>query len=236
MVTIQNINKSFGQMEVLKNISFNIAENESVAILGPNGSGKSTLMKIILGLVIPDKGDVIIDNISIKENTLYKKNIGYLPQIVKLPENIKVKEVIQLLENIRGEKSNADELSELFEISNYRDYPIRNLSGGTKQKLNLIISLMFKNKLLILDEPTVGLDPVSRIIFKEQIKKEKQKNKSIILCTHIISEVEALCDRMIFLLEGKVYYDGTIRSLKEHYNESSLEKIIANIILNTKHV
>ncbi|GAB4207338.1 MAG: ABC transporter ATP-binding protein [Bacteroidia bacterium] len=236
MVTIQNINKSFGRMEVLKNISFNIAENESVAILGPNGSGKSTLMKIILGLVIPDKGDVFIDNISIKENTLYKKNIGYLPQTVKLPENIKVKEVIQLLENIRGEKSNADELSELFEISNYRDYPIRNLSGGTKQKLNLIISLMFKNKLLILDEPTVGLDPVSRIIFKYQIEKEKQKNKSIILCTHIISEVETLCERMIFLLEGKVYYDGTIRSLKEHYNEPSLEKIIANIISNTKHV
>ncbi len=235
MVEIKNIEKSFGKLNVLKGINININKGQIIAILGPNGSGKTTLIKSILGLVIPQKGEILINGKNIKHNESYRKDIGYLSQIAKFPENLNVKELFKMIEDIRGEKGNTEVLIDFFAMQPHLNKPLRSLSGGTKQKVNVILSLMFNSELYIFDEPTVGLDPISRVKFKEWVKKEKQNGKTAILSTHLLSEVEELADEIIFILEGKIYYQGSPQELKIKYNEPTLERAIAKMLEQYNH-
>lgn len=233
MISIQNLNKSFSHFSVLKNISIQIASGQSVAILGPNGSGKTTLIKSILGLVIPDTGSIFINNVT-NSDYIIKKQIAYLPQSIKFPENITVIELVNIIQDLRNQKaSNFEQLIEIFSLKNILHRKIKNLSGGTKQKVNIVIALMFEEpSVLILDEPTVGLDPSSRIKLKQWLLDHKN-NKTILLCTHILSDIEELCEYLIFILEGHIYYYGTIKNLLEIHNETKLENAIAKILSST---
>ncbi len=235
MIKIQNLRKSFGNLEVLKNINIEIPNTSSLAILGPNGSGKSTLIKSMLGLVIPNSGNIIINNQLTHKNHKIKKQISYLPQSIQFPENITVNELIKMMEDIRNEKAEYTYWIEQFELQNTLTKKIKTLSGGTKQKVNIMIALMFdKTEYIILDEPTVGLDPISRIKLKEWLYQKKSQNKTILLCTHILSDIEDICDTLLFLLDGKVYYFGTIQELLESFNENKLENAIAKILTHKK--
>lgn len=234
MIEINHLHKSFKYIQVLNDINLSIKNNTTYAILGPNGSGKTTLIKSILGLIIPDKGKILFNGEDIRQNISYRNQIGYMPQIAKFPDNLNVESLIKMIEDIRGKKGDWKNLTEYFQLDKHLHKTMKSLSGGMKQKVNVILSLMFNPDVIIMDEPTAGLDPVSRVKFKELIKSYKQ-NKTILLCTHLLSEVEELADEIIFILDGKIFYKGTSKELIDTFQESSLEKSIAKLIeTNTK--
>ncbi len=236
MVNIQNLHKSFGKNEVLSGVDLTISEGGIFAILGPNGSGKTTLIKCILGMVIPDNGTITIQGQNIKNNSSYRNKIDYLPQIANFPSNLKVKELIKMIKDLRN-KINADDarLIELFKLEGFLDKKLGTLSGGTKQKVNILLTFMFNSPIIILDEPTSGLDPLSLLGLKQLIETEKAKGKTILITSHIMSFVEEVADEIVFLLEGKIYFKGRIIDLKKKTGQPDFEHAIASI-LTENHV
>ena len=234
MIQIKSLAKSFGKLPVLKEITLQLEAGKIYAFLGPNGSGKTTLIKSILGLTLPDTGEIIIDNENIKNNWRYKSRIGYMPQIARFPENLTMMELFRMTKDIRKTTANEEDYIAYFNLEESRDKALKNLSGGTKQKVNAILALMFNPGILIFDEPSVGLDPVAHLRLKDLIRQEREKGKTILLTTHILSEVEELADEVIFLLEGKIYFKGTVKELIETQDENNLERAIARLLLRTE--
>ena len=230
MIEINNLYKSFGKVEVLDNVSLTIEDKGIFAILGPNGSGKTTLIKSILGMVIPQAGEIKISGNNIKGKWDYRKDIDYLPQIAQFPDNITVLELLRMIKNLRGKKAKDQELIDLFKLEPFLDKKLGNLSGGTKQKVNLVLTFMFDSPILILDEPTTGLDPVSLIHLKDLLRKEKEAGKTILITTHIMDFVESMADEIVFLLEGDIYFRGTVDELKKKSSLNDLEHAIATIL------
>src|SRR5699024_1386767 len=206
------------------------------AVLGPNGSGKTTLIKSILGMVIPNKGEIFIEGKSIKKNWQYRRKIDYLPQIANFPNNLSVQELFKMIKDLRG-RTDADVNPYInrFGLEPYLNKKLGNLSGGTKQKVNLVLTFVFNSPIIILDEPTTGLDPAALIILKEMIEEEKQKEKVILLTSHIMNFVEDISDEIVFLLEGKVYFKGTAEALKTETKQSDFEHAIANLFTTKAH-
>lgn len=220
MIEVQNLVKNYKNISALAGVSMTAQKGKVTGFIGPNGCGKSTLIKSILGLVIPDSGEVLVNNKSIRNQDEYRKFIGYMPQSPAFPENLTVREVLFMLEDLRDQKAILkDELIQLFELESQLDKQVSQLSGGTKQKVSIVVALMFDPEIIILDEPTVGLDPLQAIRFKKLLKSLVVKNKTIILVSHIISEVELLVDEMVFMLDGKVKFAGTIDAIKNHFKD-----------------
>ena len=234
MISIQNLHKSFGKNHVLKGINVNFDKPGITAVLGPNGSGKTTLIKSILGMVIPNDGVIEVDGKNIKGEWTYRNKIDYLPQIARFPENLKVKELLSMIKDIRGETDSSDQFIELFGLEEFLNQRLGNLSGGTLQKVNIMLALMYDSPLIILDEPTTGLDPVSLVRLKKMILEEKAKGKIILITTHIMSFVEEMADNIIFLLEGNIHFNGSLNDLKTDYHSEKLEEAIANILEGKK--
>lgn len=230
MIEVKEIRKSFGKLEVLKGFDISLSEGRITAVLGPNGSGKTTLIKSILGLVLPSGGDILINNKSIAKDWHYRRHIGYLPQIARFPENLKVKEIFRLIEEVRNEKGNYEDLIDKFDLRDVLNKKLRQLSGGTRQKVNIVLTFMFDCPLYILDEPTAGLDPIALIRLKELIFMKRNAGKTFLITTHIMSLVEELADELIFLLEGQIYFKGTFDQMLKAEKEENLEKAIAGII------
>ena len=180
MIEITDLHKKFGKNNVLKGLNLTIDPGKIYAILGPNGSGKTTLIKSILGMVIPDKGNIEVLGEPIKKGWKYRKQIDYLPQIANFPENLRVNELIKMIKDLRNDSGNENELVETFMLDPHLNKKLANLSGGTKQKVNLTLAFMFDSPLLILDEPNTGLDPNALIKLKELIKQEKSNGKNIV--------------------------------------------------------
>lgn len=230
VIHVENIKKRFGKQDVLKGIDLDFFEGQIYSILGPNGSGKTTFMKSILGLVKPNDGIISVNGKDgIKEHE-YRRDIGYAPQIARFPENLKVSEVIDLVTSIRKQKSYPDEFVELFDIKSFLNQRLKNLSGGTRQKVNLVLALMFKSQILILDEPTTGLDPINTIRLKNLLLSLKEEGKTILVTTHILHLAEELSDDIIFLLEGHIKYHGATDRLLNITKAKNLEEAIANIL------
>lgn len=229
MIQVENLHKKFGKNEVLSGLNLTIEKGGIFAVLGPNGSGKTTLIKSILGMVVPNKGSITVSGIEIKKNWKYRQDIDYLPQIANFPGNLKVKELIRMIKDIRQRPSDENKLIELFRLDSFLDKKLSTLSGGTKQKVNLVLAFMFDCPLLILDEPTTGLDPASLIRLKELIHKEKANGKTILITSHIMQFVAEVADEIVYLLEGEIYFKGSIEQLKEKTNQTDLEHAIAAI-------
>ena len=230
MIEIENVRKRFGGNKVLEGVDLKFDRGGIFSILGPNGSGKTTLIKIILGMVVPDKGEIKVLGENIRSNWRYRRQIDYLPQIANFPSNLRVKELISMMKDVRGTTEKDHELINKFNLEPFLNKKLNKLSGGTKQKVNILLAFMFDSPILILDEPTSGLDPLSLIHLKELIFKEREKGKLIVITSHIMSFVEEVAESIVFLLEGKIYFNGTCLALKEMAKEDSLEKAIANIL------
>ncbi len=234
MIEIKNLHKKFGKLTVLDGLDLSInpegSEGGIFAILGPNGSGKTTLIKCLLGMVIPNKGEISIDGKSVLKKWEYRNDLNYLPQIANFPPNLTVIELLKMVKNLRPKASNEQELIDLFGLEEFLNKKLGNLSGGTKQKVNLVLTFMFDSQLIILDEPTTGLDPIALIHLKERIQKEKEKGKTILITTHIMSFVDEIADEIVFLLDGKIYFKGSVAKLKEQTNQKNLEHAIANLM------
>jgi len=230
MIEFKNLHKRFGKLTVLDGLDLDIKKGGIFAILGPNGSGKTTLIKCLLGMVIPNKGEITYEGNSVLRKWDYRNNLNYLPQIANFPPNLTVIELIRMVKNLRPKESNEQELIDLFGLESFLNKKLGNLSGGTKQKVNLVLTFMFDSDLIILDEPTTGLDPIALIHLKDLIRREKEKGKTILITTHIMSVVDELADEIVFLLDGKIYFKGSIQALKEQSNNDNLEHAIANLI------
>ena len=230
MIQINQLHKKFGKLIVLDGLDLEINSGGIFAILGPNGSGKTTLIKSILGMVIPNSGDIKINDQSVLKKWEYRNKINYLPQIANFPANLTVKELIAMVKNLRPKESNDRDLIELFSLEPFLDKKLGNLSGGTKQKVNIILTFMFDSELIILDEPTTGLDPISLIHLKDIIQEEKLKGKTILITTHIMSFVEEVADEIVFLLDGEIYFKGSTKNLKSQTNQPDLEHAIAHLM------
>ncbi len=233
MIQINNLYKKFGKNQVLSNLDLEINGGGIFAVLGPNGSGKTTLIKSILGMVVPNKGSISVLDKIIKKNWKYRHEIDYLPQIANFPGNLRVKELIRMIKDLRQKKSKEEELIQLFGLEPFLDKKLGTLSGGTKQKVNIVLTFMFDSPLIILDEPTTGLDPGSLIKLKKLILQEKNKGKTILITTHIMQFVEEMADEIVYLLEGNIYFKGSVEQLMTKTKQKDFEHAIAAISTHT---
>ncbi|EJF08174.1 ABC transporter ATP-binding protein [Pontibacter sp. BAB1700] len=231
MIAIENLSKNYGKLPVLKNLSVSFGSGRVISVIGPNGSGKTTMSKCILGMVLPDSGDIKFNGESVLKKFAYRSQIGYMPQIGKYPENMKIRQVIEMVRDIRKDAAVIDEeLIGLYGLKNMYEKRMGSLSGGTKQKVSAALAFMFDPQVLILDEPTAGLDPISAEILKCKILKEKKKGKLILITSHIMSEVEEVADEVMCLVDGTLKFHETISSIKQHTNEERLSRAIAKIM------
>jgi len=230
-IELTDLCKSFGKNQVLKNIDLQLKSGEVTAMMGPNGSGKTTLLKSILGLVIPDSGKIFVNNADIKNDFHYRNLIGYMPQIANYPENMKVRELFAIVKDLRGHKEiTDDELIDNFKLNEITGKNFGQLSGGYKQRVTGALAFLYHPEIMILDEPTASLDPLSSEIMRNKILKEKQKDKIIIISSHIASEVETLADRLIYILDGKIIINKTLKELKNGSQELKLGKTLTEIL------
>ena len=231
MIRIDNLFKQFGDLEVLKGVTLNIPEGQATGIVGPNGAGKTTLIKTLLGLVKADSGTIHVDEAKLNGNWQYRENLGYMPQVARYPENMKVYELLDFIKGLRKQDPiYEEELIEQFNLGPELDKQLRTLSGGNRQKVGATLAMMFDPKLLFFDEPTAGLDPQASHKFKQRVQQEKDNGKTVIITSHIMSELEQLVDHVIFVLDGKIRYYGSMENILTENKEERLEGAIAKMM------
>jgi len=232
MVNIQNVSKRFGKIEVVKSVNLQLEKGQLLSLIGPNGSGKTTLIKTLLGLVHPSSGSIFIDRKNIKNQTAYREHIGYMPQMGRFPENMKVYQLFELLKSLRKVPVGQLDLDlyHRFEIKSFEKKALGELSGGMRQKVSAALAFMFQPQILILDEPTAGLDPISSEIFKDKIIMEHKQDKLIIITSHILSDIEDITTHVAYMQDGRLEYFGTMIELLRISSEKRLGKAIAYLM------
>jgi len=228
MITITNLQKSFGKLPVLRGIDLEIRSKEVTAVLGPNGAGKTTLIKSLLGLVKPDSGHISIAGKRINGEAAYRTAIGYMPQSARYPDNLSVEEIIEMVRDVRGNPADTDEeLYHAFNMKTELGKKFKTLSGGNRQKVSAVLAFLFKPSIIFLDEPSAGLDPVSSSCLKDKIAREKEAGKTIILTSHIMSEIQELADKVVYILDGVIHFEMTVDDILQTTGERTLERAIA---------
>ena len=235
MIKILALRKRFKNVHALNDINVEFNQGEVIALIGPNGSGKTTLIKSILGLVTPESGSIFINGTGVTEGVDYRKEIGYMPQIGRYPENMKVGQLFRMLKEIRNSDKKIDEeLFYKFKLDTILNKSLRSLSGGTRQKVSAAIAFLFDPEILILDEPTAGLDPLSSEILKEKILAEKEKGKLILITSHILSDLEQVTTNIMYIQDGKLIFYKTFQELQKLTGEENLTRAIAWIMNNNQ--
>jgi Cu-processing system ATP-binding protein len=233
MIRIENINKRFKKLHALNGINAQFKKGQVISLIGPNGSGKTTLIKSILGLVKPESGNIYFNDESISETVEYRNHIGYMPQIGRYPDNMKIGQLFKMIKNIRSQKEWDEELFYRFKLDTILDKSMKALSGGTRQKVSAALAFLFNPDVLILDEPTAGLDPLSSEILKEKILSEKEKEKLILITSHVLSDLEDLTTDVIYMQDGKIMFTKSMIELKQETGEEKLAKAVAWMVKNT---
>ncbi len=231
MIEIKHITKHFGKFKALDDLNLSLQQGESIALIGPNGCGKTTLIKSILGMVLPEKGEIIFEGKNIKKDISYRNHIGYMPQIGRYPENMTIGQVIDMVQGIRNCSEKLDyTLYNEFDIKNLLHKKMRTLSGGTTQKVSATLAFMFPSKVLILDEPTAGLDPIASEILKQKIIDAKNNGTLVLITSHLLSELENIVSQIIFMQEGKAILHKDTELLKEDTGQESIAKSIVYLL------
>lgn len=225
------VTKRFGKLEVLRGVDLDIPAGRITGLVGPNAAGKSTFIKAVLGLVRPDAGRLTVLGQPVNGDERYRRGLGYMPQDARFPENLTGREVLDMVRDLRGPGQVQDvELLGLFGLDGELGKPVRTLSGGTRQKLSAAVAFLFRPDLLVLDEPTAGLDPVASGLFKEKLLAARERGASALLASHTLSELEELADDVVFLLDGRVRYHGPVAQLMRLTGFARLEKAIAALM------
>lgn len=231
MIDIRGLDKRYGALQVLRGVDLNIHRGRVTAIVGPNSSGKTTLIKLLLGLACPDAGAITVDGASVNGDCAYRASIGYMPQIARFPENLSAAELLAMLADVRDAAPlRREELVERFSLAPHVHKPLRTLSGGARQKVNAVAAFMFDAPLIVLDEPTAGLDPLSSSALKDLVLSERSNGKTFVLTSHNTADLEELADDVAFLLDGQVYFSGGVSDLKRTMRERTLERAIARVM------
>jgi ABC-2 type transport system ATP-binding protein len=221
MITVRSVSKYFKNIKALEKVSFNIEKGEIFGILGPNGAGKSTIVNILNTLVKPDEGDVIIDGVNIKnDGETIKLIMGVVPQEIALYEELSAYENLMfwggLYDITKQElKKNVNKTLEIVDLVSRKDDRIKTFSGGMKRRINIACSLLHNPKILVLDEPTVGVDPQNRNHIFEVIERLNYEGMTIIYTTHYMEEAERFCDKISIIDVGRIIAQGTLKELRQ---------------------
>ena len=222
--------KRYGPLRVLQGVDVALGRGRVTAILGPNGAGKTTLIKAILGLTSIDDGKILIDGARVDDSPGYRASIGYMPQSARFPDNLTANDLIALLSDMRGGATLDRALVDAFRLGTELTRPLRTLSGGTRQKVNAVLAFLFSPDLLILDEPTAGLDPIASSVLKDKVLEQRARGHTILLTSHVINDLEELADDIVFLLDGVVRFSGSLHELKRRTRQLSLERAVAQLM------
>lgn len=228
MIELKNVTKKFGDFSALDSINFKIEKGEIVGFLGQNGAGKTTTMKIITGLLEPTEGEVLINDEKLDKNNSIK--IGYMPENTPLYETLTVREFIDFMGELKSikkqeRKKQIEELMETLNISEVKNKLIKNISRGYKQRVSLAGALIGNPEILVLDEPTVGLDPIQIVEIRNLIKSLKKRH-TILLSSHILSEINQICEKVIIIEKGKIVAVDTPSNLERKLSENTINLII----------
>jgi len=230
---LHDLSKNFGRLRVLDDLTLDFESGRVTALLGPNGAGKTTLLKCILGLVRPTSGHVVVDGTRANGNGAYRHQIGFMPQLPQFPANMTGWELAEMLDDLRGFGGEPDEdLIDDFAVRPEMTKPFRELSGGTRQKVNAALAFRYRTPILVLDEPTAGLDPVSSLALKEKVRGSRDDGRTVVITSHNLGELESLADDIVFLLEGQVRFQGPIERLLKLTEQTTLEEAIACLMRN----
>ncbi len=225
-ITVDNIVKSFGTQRAVDGVSFDVEPGEIFGLLGPNGAGKTTLLRIILDIFKPDSGKVSILGGAMDEK---KKNlIGYLPEERGLYQDIQLERCLLYLASLKGlsdseAKKCVGVYLERFDLAPHRRKKLKELSKGMQQKAQLIVTLVHEPQLIIIDEPFAALDPVNTQMVKDLLREERQRGKTIVMCTHQMNQVEELCDRLVLINQGKVMLYGALKEIRRRFAARAVE-------------
>ena len=235
MIIATNVTKRFARLTALNNITLTCNKAQAISLIGPNGSGKTTFIKCLLGMVVPDSGFITFNQQNIAHNWQYREHIGYMPQIGRYPENMTIAQVFDMMKDIRKKKAASpdEELIELFTLNTMWNKRMGTLSGGTRQKVSASLAFLFNPQVLILDEPTAGLDPLSTEILKDKIRKEKQEGKLVLITSHILSDLDDIVTEVIYMEEGQLRFHKSLSQLKEDTGEIKLSRAIAQVMQTT---
>ena len=236
MIEVKNLTKKFSKFTALDDLNLSFTNSKSIALIGPNGCGKTTLIKSILGLNVIETGDILVDGKSVKDDYRYRKDIGYMPQIGRYPENMSIGQTIKMIKDTRktSETHLDTELLENFELEKMYDKKMGTLSGGTTQKVSAVLAFMFDPKVIILDEPTAGLDPLASEILKNKIIKEKNRGKLIIITSHLLSELDDIVSEIVFMNEGKIIVQQSVTDLMTERKSEKISESIISILKEMK--
>jgi len=230
-IEIAGLTKRFGRSDVLRSLDAVIEPGRVTALIGPNAAGKSTLLKCVLGLVRPDAGTVRVHGMLVTSDPSYRRAIGYMPQRAAFPDNLSGDEAIALLRQVRGSDAAIDfELIERFGLGPELRKRVHALSGGTRQKLNAVAAYLFRPSLVILDEPNAGLDPVANAVLKQKILDSTRAGATHLITSHVLSELEELADDVLFVIDGRVRYSGSLESLRTSTGERRLERAVGSLM------
>lgn len=230
-VRVRGLRKRFGKRSVLNELDATFPVGRITGLVGPNGAGKTTLIKVLLGLVTPDAGNVEVLGRPLDGTPAYRARLGYMPQMPRFAEHLTGRELVAMVRDLRGATGPVDEaLLDWFTGTPALDQRVETLSGGTRQKLNAALAFLFRPDLLILDEPTAGLDPVASRRLKDHILAARERGVSIILSSHLAGELEELADHLVFVLDGKTRFEGSARDLARATGWSDLERGLATLM------
>ncbi|MCU0359190.1 MAG: ABC transporter ATP-binding protein [Bacteroidia bacterium] len=236
MIVVENLSKHFGKLQALNKVNLTCEKGECIALIGPNACGKTTLIKSILGMVIPNQGTIKFNGRPIAGQFSYRNHIGYMPQIGRYPDNMSIGQIIDMIKEIRNYNDQTDEeLIEAFKLKQLFHKRMRTLSGGTTQKVSASLAFLFNPDVLILDEPTAGLDPLASELLKEKIIKEKKKGRLILITSHLLNELDELITQIVFMQEGKIHFHKSVEQLKVDTREEKLAKAISLVLKQSQH-
>jgi Cu-processing system ATP-binding protein len=237
MIKATSVTKDFGRLRALDNVSVSCNRGQCIALIGPNGSGKTTLIKCLLGMVVPDSGFITFNQENIAHDWKYRSQIGYMPQIGRFPDNMTISQILEMMRDIRqGHSGGTDEeLIHAFGLDVMMKKRMRTLSGGTRQKVSASLAFLFKPDVLILDEPTAGLDPLSSEILKDKIRRTRDEGRLVLITSHILSELEDIVTEIIFMQEGRLVFHKSRMQLQEDTGEEKLSRALAQVMTKTTH-
>ncbi len=230
MIEFELVEKRYGRKHVLAGLSATVPTGLITALVGPNGSGKTTLIKLLLGLARPDAGAIRVAGQPLDGSPEYRRSIGWMPQIARFPAHQSGRQLLASIAKLRGEQPTDLSLLDDFGLTDEFDRPLGVLSGGTRQKINAVLALALSPELLVLDEPTAGLDPLAARVFKDRLVAERQRGTTVLITSHVVPELEELADRVLFLSDGRAAWQGDTAALKQLTGTPTLERAIARML------
>ena len=233
MLKVDNLKKCFGDFQAVKGVSFSVKEGEVLGFLGPNGAGKSTTMRMITGFLPPTSGTAVLNGHDVLTDPIAaKRDLGYLPESAPSYRAMTVRDYLKFIAEIRGKgEAEVAEALTLAKLSDKAGQTIETLSKGYRQRTAFAAAIIHDPKVLIMDEPTDGLDPNQKFTVREMIKDMAKKGKAIIISTHILEEVDAVCSKVVVIADGEVKFDGTPAELKAKDPSGKLDVVFRNLTM-----